>query len=181
VREPLAEVRRQVEVLRTLNGLLDPATGSTKKRALRFDALATELEANPDPAHAHMARVMRSFRPGLFVGGKDATLPRDNLDLERFFRLPKGHERRIHGHAHAGIRIVLRGPALLMVLDAHQRHPEPFSGTELAPWLTAKASPIFMACQRRTRIMRRARSTKSRKALLADLERRFESTCFLPS
>ena len=25
---------------------------------------------------------------------------RDNLDLERWFRLPKSHERRIHGHRH---------------------------------------------------------------------------------
>jgi hypothetical protein len=33
-------------------------------------------------------------------------LPVDNLALERAFRLPKGHERRIHGHAHAGVRIV---------------------------------------------------------------------------
>src|SRR5213079_3393585 len=25
---------------------------------------------------------------------------KDNLDLERWFRLPKSHERRIHGHRH---------------------------------------------------------------------------------
>ena len=33
----------------------------------------------------------------------------DNLDLERWFRLPKSHERRIHGRRHAGIWIVQDG------------------------------------------------------------------------
>jgi hypothetical protein len=28
-----------------------------------------------------MATVMRSFEPGLFVGGDEPDLPRDNLDL----------------------------------------------------------------------------------------------------
>ena len=48
-----------------------------------------------------MGKVMAGFHRGLFVGGEDADQPRDNLDLERWFRQPKGHERRIHGHKHA--------------------------------------------------------------------------------
>jgi hypothetical protein len=58
----------------------------------------------------------------------------DNLDLERCFRLPKGHERGIHGHAHAGVRIVQKGPTLLLTLDAYTRHPDPFDAAELIPF-----------------------------------------------
>ena len=43
---------------------------------------------------------MASFAAGLFVGPV-ADLPEDNLDLERWFRKPKSHERRIHGRRHA--------------------------------------------------------------------------------
>jgi hypothetical protein len=60
-----------------------------------------------------MGRVMASFAPGLFVGGDEADLPQDNLNLERWFRQPKGHERRIHGHQYAGVRLVQEGPTLL--------------------------------------------------------------------
>ena len=45
-------------------------------------------------------------------------MPRDNLDLERWFRVPKGHERRIHGRCHAGVRIVQEGATMLLALDA---------------------------------------------------------------
>jgi len=62
---------------------------------------------------------MSSFVPGLFVGHEAAELPQDNLDLERWFKQPKGHERRMHGHRHAGVRIVQEGPTLLLALDAH--------------------------------------------------------------
>lgn len=120
-----------------------------------------------------MARVMTSFVPGLFAGEDDADLPVDNLALERAFRLPKGHERRIHGHAHAGVRIVQRGATLLLVLDAHARHPEPFLSADLAPWSNARAPACLVDCLRRRTIMRRARSTKRRPLLLADLERRY--------
>jgi hypothetical protein len=120
-----------------------------------------------------MGRTMNAFAPGLFAGGDDAELPIDNLDLERAFRLPKGHERRIHGRAHAGIRIVQRGPSLLPTLDAHLRHTEPFTFEDLAPWLDARAPASQLDCQRRRGIMRRARSTKKRPLLLASLEQRY--------
>jgi hypothetical protein len=116
---------------------------------------------------------MSSFEPGLFAGGDDSDLPVDNLDLERAFRLPKGHERRIHGHAHAGVRIVQRGPSLMLVLDAHRRHPEPFQADDLEPWRTAEVPVSQLECQRRRGIMRRARSPKKRPLLLAELERRY--------
>ena len=115
---------------------------------------------------------MTAFEPGLFSGG-DADLPIDNLDLERAFRLPKGHERRIHGHAHAGVRIVQHGPTLLLTLDAHARHPEPFSAEDLIPWRHANAPEAQLQSMRRRRVMRLARSTKKRARLLADLELRY--------
>ena len=68
-----------------------------------------------------MATVMLSFLAGLFVGEQEYEAVRDNLDLERWFRLPKSHERRIHGRRHAGIRIVVSAlgakPRLLGGLD----------------------------------------------------------------
>jgi hypothetical protein len=116
---------------------------------------------------------MHSFEKGLFVGGDDPTLPRDNLDLERFFRCPKGHERRIHGRSHAGVRLVHRGPVRIMALDAHLRHPEPFCADELEPWRTAMPPKDLIDCRHRAQIMRRARSAKQRPLLLGDLEKRF--------
>lgn len=118
---------------------------------------------------------MAAFAIGLFAGGDDLDLPADNLDLERAFRLPKGHERRIHGHAHAGVRIVRRGPSLLLTLDAHVRHPEPFQAQDLVPWRDAPLPDGQRACLRRQQIMRRARSTKKRPLLLAELERRYRA------
>ena len=67
------------------------------KRKRIYGALERELLAEEDSICQQMGRVMASFKPGLFAGGGRADLPRDNLDLERWFRLPKGHERRIHG------------------------------------------------------------------------------------
>lgn len=173
MRGELAAVAEDAAQLRAIHESLDPATGTSASRRRRFNALAARLHASGDPLRQHMARTMKSFRPGLFAGADDLDLPGDNLDLERAFRLPKGHERRIHGHAHAGIRIVQRGPSLLLVLDAHARHPAPFSTEDLAPWCDAPASASQRECHRRRGIMRRARSAKNRPLLLGDLERRY--------
>jgi len=173
VREELATVAEHAEKLRAIQDTLDPRTDPSATRRRRFSALAAWLSKSLDPIRQHLARTMKSFRPGLFVGGDDLDLPLDNLDLERAFRLPKGHERRIHGHAHAGVRIVQRGPSLLLVLDAHKRHPEPFSPEDLAPFRNAPAPASQRECQRRRGIMRHARSAKKRPLLLAELERRY--------
>ena len=90
-----------------------------------------------------------------------------------FFRGPKGHERRINGHSHAGTRIVQRGPTLILTLDAHLRHPGPFSADELAPWRNASPPEVQRDCRHRARIMRQARSSKRRQSLLQKLEARF--------
>jgi hypothetical protein len=68
------------------------------------------------------------------VGGEAADFPEDNLDLERWFKHPKGHERRIHGRRHAGVRIVQQGPTLMLALDAHIHHDGPFTVNDLQPY-----------------------------------------------
>lgn len=126
-----------------------------------------------DPIHRQMVQVMTSFFAGLFVGEGKFEEVRDNLDLERWFRLPKSHERRIHGHRHAGIRIVLEGPTLVHALDAHAAHPEPFTVDDLLPHRRARAPQCQEQALNRRKIMRKARSKKKRPLLLADLERRY--------
>jgi hypothetical protein len=123
-----------------------------------------------------MARTMASFSPGLFVGGDDPDLPRDNLDLERWFRQPKGHERRIHGRCHAGVRIVQEGPTLLLALDAHLAHPEPFDPGDLVPYYQAPVPQTQQDAIRRRRVMRQAASSKARSTLLQSLERRYHDS-----
>src|SRR5436305_3580332 len=123
-----------------------------------------------------MATVMLSFLAGLFVGEEEYAAIKDNLDLERWFRLPKSHERRIHGHRHAGIRLVLDGPTLVPALDAHATHPGPFTVDDLLPYRTAREPPCQREALDRRKIMRKARSKKNRPILLADLERRYRET-----
>jgi hypothetical protein len=135
--------------------------------------LIDRFSGKEDPIHRQMAQVMRSFLAGLFVGEGTWEPIRDNLDLERWFRLPKSHERRIHGRRQAGIRIVLEGPTLVHALDAHVAHPEPFRVDDLLPHRAARAPRCQEQALNRRKIMRKARSKKKRPLLLADLERRY--------
>jgi hypothetical protein len=120
-----------------------------------------------------MATLMISFLAGLFVGAGKFEEIKDNLDLERWFRLPKSHERRIHGHRHAGVRIVQDGPTLVLALDAHLAHPQPFAPDDLLPYRTAREPPCQTEALNRRKVMRKARSKKQRPILLAELERRY--------
>jgi len=135
--------------------------------------LIDRLQQTKDPIHRQMVQVMTSFLAGLFVGEGVFEPIRDNLDLERWFRLPKSHERRIHGHRHAGIRIVLEGPTLVHALDAHTAHPGRFTADDLLPYRSAKAPPCQEQALDRRKIMRKARSKTKRPLLLAELERRY--------
>lgn len=156
---------------------LDPATQSSAERQQQFEALQDRFANSEVALHQQMAVVMMSFVAGLFVGEETLAPINDNLDLERWFRIPKSHERRIHGHRHAGIRIVLEGPTLVHALDAHVAHPEPFTVEELLAYRTAEEPPSQTQALSRRKIMRKARSKKKRPLLLADLERRYrEST-----
>jgi hypothetical protein len=138
--------------------------------------LIERFQQTGDAIHKQMAQVMISSLAGLFVGEGVFVEIKDNLDLERWFRLPKSHERRIHGHRHAGVRIVLEGPTLVHALDAHAFHPEPFTVEDLLPYRTARPPQCQKQALDRRKIMRKARSKKSRPILLADLERRYQET-----
>jgi hypothetical protein len=167
------EIRQQVDRVAQVQATLCPATGSEIERRGRFQALRDAWQTHSDSLAQHMGKVMTSFEPGLFVGGDDPQLPQDNLDLERWFRQPKSHERRIHGHKHAGVRIVQEGPSLLLALNAHQMHGDPFTAQDLLPYRHADPPADQRATIHRRKIMRKARSPKKRSRLLADLERRY--------
>jgi hypothetical protein len=166
-------IRAPVDDVSAIQATLGSDGGTCAERQAQFQVLQEQFRASDDPIRHHMGQVMASFAPGLFVGGEETDVPTDNLDLERWFRQPKGHERRIHGHRHAGVRLVQEGPTLLMALDAHIAHPEPFTAADLWPYRRSPAP----ACQRqalhRRAMMRRARSKKKRPLLLAELERRY--------
>ena len=169
-------IRAHVEKIRQIAHTLDPTTGSADQREASFLSLQQTLGQDEDPIRQHMAKTMQSFHPGLFVGEDDPRGPRDNLELERFFRTPKGHERRIHGHAHAGVRIVQEGPTLIPTLDAHLRHPTPFTHRELRPYVHAEEPACQKEAIHRRTIMRKARSKKNLPALLKELETRYANS-----
>jgi len=175
VASDLREVAQHALTLSAIWSCLQPDNGPAEERRAKFVAHAALLAASSDPLHTHMGRIMNAFAPGLFAGGDDPRLPADNLDLERAFRLPKGHERRIHGRAHAGVRIVQQGPTLLPALDAHARHPDPFDPAELRGYVHATIPDSQLQSERRRRVMRKARSRRARPALLATLEQRFRT------
>jgi len=152
---------------------LDPTTGPSAARRCDFDALLARLQVDGDPVHEHMAGLMGSFGAGLFAGGDDLAAVQDNLELERWFRVAKGHERRIHGHRHAGVRVVQEGATLVHALDAHRFHPEPFGVDDLLPYRSAREPECQRQAIHRRGIMRRARSKTKRPKLLEELERRY--------
>ena len=114
-----------------------------------------------------------AFATGLFAGPEVDRAIRDNLDLERWFRLPKGHERRIHGRKHAGVRLVQEGATLMPALDAHKNREKPFEVQELLEYKDAKPPKQEQEAKHRRKVMRRARSRKQRTILLAELEQRY--------
>ena len=170
-------IRRAVKQVKAVEKTLDPQEGKSKEREQAFDALREQFSGKQDAVSQHMAKVMESFKPGLFSGGDDVDIPEDNLELERWFRNPKSHERRIHGHRHTGTRIVQEGPTKMLALDAHWSHPHVFSPLELQPYYDAQMPESQKAAIHRRKIMRKARSKKKLKPLLKNLERRYFSGC----
>ena len=138
-------IRDYVAVIAEVAATLEPGTEDCTERQEKFEELIDRFEETEDPIRQKMATVMISFLAGLFVGEGSIEEIKDDLDLERWFRLPKSHERRIHGHRHAGVRIVQEGPTLVHALDAHIAHPGPFTVDDLLPYRTAREPP----CQTR--------------------------------
>lgn len=166
----LDKVSGYVGDLKAIDKTLDPDTGTTKVRKTRFEKIRVKLKESGDTIRCTMAGIMQRFEPGLFAGGDSLDDLQDNLDLERWFRLPKSHERRIHGRQHAGVRIVQEGPGLLLALDAHHAHRQLFTEDELRPYLGAKPTDRELEAVERRKLMRRATSRKGRPGLLTDLE-----------
>ena len=166
-------IRLHVATIEEVAATLDPAQGGSTSRQADFEAIRARLEGADDPIHKQMAGLMDSFRLGLFAGGDEIDQVQDNLDLERWFRLPKGHERRIHGHRHAGVRIVREGATMMLALDAHLTHPELFGVTDLLPYRSAREPECQRQAIHRHGVMRKARSKTKRPKLLAELERRY--------
>jgi hypothetical protein len=176
VLETQKQVEAYVETIRYVDATLDPASDSWAIRKRIYQTIGSGLLDEDDPICQQMGRLMASFKKGLFVGGGRSDLPRDNLDLERWFRLPKGHERRIHGRCHAGVRIVQEGATMLLALDAHRHHPHPFTEEELRPYRNAVAPKSQKEAIRRRKVMRAARSTTKRGGLLRILEARYAAS-----
>ena len=173
-RDALKQVGQYVKDLQAVDRTLRPSDEATgEERELQFVSLQEAWQSSADPVHQQFAQVMSSFQPGLFVGGETADFPEDNLDLERWFKRPKGHERRIHGRHHAGVRIVQQGPTLMLALDAHGHHGGPFTVDDLQPYGHSCVPASQQQAVARGKIMRKARSRKKRGDLLADLEKRY--------
>jgi hypothetical protein len=175
VRPQQETIRCHVATIEEVAATLEPTGKRSTQRQSDFDAILGRLDGDGDPIHEQMAGVMRRFRDGLFVGGDAMDHVQDNLDLERWFRLPKGHERRIHGRRHAGVRIVQEGPTLVHALDAHLTHPESFGVDDLLPYRTARPPECQRQAIHRRKIMRKARSKTKRPKLLAELEHRYQA------
>jgi hypothetical protein len=157
------QVVEQVKEIREVAATLDAQAGTLKERRARYEQLRRCYQGKGGEFYGHLARMLLDWSKGLFVGvrgKKGSSLPQDNLDLERWFRLPKGHERRIHGHSHAGVRIVHEGATLLLVLNAHEAHPQPFTAQELLPYRLPQEPPDQREAIQRRKVMRKARSQK---------------------
>jgi hypothetical protein len=107
------------------------------------------------------------------VGGEAADFPEDHVEVERWCKRPKGHERRLHGRRHVGVRRVQHGPTRLLALDAHGHHEGPFTVDDLAPYRQSHVPASQQEARRRGKSMRKARSRKNRHDVLADLEKRY--------
>ena len=173
VAEERVAIQQQVADLRLVAETLEPQSGRLPQRRAQFRALQERFAESEVSFHGHLSKLMASWAPGLFVGGKAGNVPWDNLDSERWFRLPKGHERRIHGHQHAGVRLVQEGATLMPALDAHKDREEPYKPEELIAFKDAKPPKQEQEAMHRRKVMRRARSKKQRPILLAELERRY--------
>jgi hypothetical protein len=164
VKDQQHQIKKQVEQIRAVAETLKGDKGPRWQRKAKYERLQRAYAKQGGGFPAHLAKVMRNWARGLFVRVKvkqGENLPVDNDDLERWFRRPKSHARRIHGRKHAGVRIVQEGPTLLPTLNAHESHPQPFTAAELLPyWQALEPEGQREAIQRR-KIMRKARSKKS--------------------
>jgi hypothetical protein len=163
------EVQGQVKAIAAVASSLAPEAGGLALRRGQYRRLVRQYEGQGGEFYGRLAKVMKGWQAGLFVSARGkggASAPGDNLEMERWFRLPKGHERKIHGRCHAGVRIVQEGATLLLVLDAHRVHPEPFTAQDLLPYRHAQEPPDQTQAIQRRKIMRKARSPQNGRSSL---------------
>ena len=166
-------IKGHVEQRKRIAATLDPSKGSDKQRKRRLQRRRREWHNSGDTVRVQMAVGMAAFRVGLFAGAEVAEEIHDNLELERWFRLPQGHERRIHGRKHAGVRLGQEGATLMPVLDAPKGREAPYQAEELLGYRKAEPPKEEQEARQRRKVMRRARSRTRRPVLLAELERRY--------
>ncbi len=141
--------------------LLHPKTGTRHSHRATFQQMARQALNNTDPLIQHIGQLMQSFEDGLFCGDETLEIPEDNLDLERWIKGPKGHERRIHGRQHVGLRLVIEAPTFLPAFDAHHSRTTPFTVQELLPYVTVEIPESQQCAVTRHQLMRKARSKKN--------------------
>src|SRR3989449_8489377 len=96
VRETWTQVKAYVQDLQAVDRTLRPNDATTgEEREAQCILRRQAWESSTDPMQQHCANMRRSFEPGLFVGGESADCPADNLDVARWLKRPKGHERRL--------------------------------------------------------------------------------------
>ncbi len=127
------------------------------------------------PGEANTRRLMPPVRRYTILKCALSEDVQDNLELERWLRLSKGHERRIHGRTHAGVRLVQEGATLVPVLGAHRDKEQPYRAEQLLNYRQAHPPREEQEAVRRRKIMRQTRSKKRRPVLLAELERRYRA------
>lgn len=151
--------------------LLHPRTGTRHENHEVFQQVAEQALSHPEPLMQHIGQLMQSFEEGLFCGDETLDVPEDNLDLERWIKGPKSHERRIHGRQHVGLRLVIEAPTFLPAFDAHLSHVTPFTVQELLPYVTADIPESQQQAVIRHQLMRKARSKKNEKSPYSSLNR----------
>jgi len=121
-------------------------------------------------AMAHVLKVSKSYRPGLFWCYDVPDLPRTNNDLEHLFGSNRYHERRATGRRNASPAMVLRGPVRLIAATTTRLTP-PAAAADLAPadidrWRTLRAQ---LEDRRHARVLR-SRFRRDPTAYLRQLE-----------
>lgn len=179
MQEELVEIRK-------VAASVDAQTGPVAERQKEFQELKEGYLRSKKEKDRARAALMKRWEPGLFVGEEEvekraeqgekvSPMPEDNYDLERWFRLPKRHARKIHGRSHTGISLVQNGATRMLTLDAHEHHPKGFTGEELRPYRKVEVPPEQKEALHRGKVMRRGRSVRNRHELLAELEARHRS------
>ena len=68
------------------------------------------------------------------------------------------------------------GATMMLALDAHRHHPQPFTEEKLRPYRDAEAPDSQKEIAHRRKVMRAARSTKKRAELLREREERYAAS-----